>query len=457
MAWNRPKLATSSVIAWCLLTCGAALYVGCGDSSTEEPAADAGVDSGSETPDGGDVDGGDPADSGTGSAQLQVAGGGEHTCAIIEGGAVKCWGRNQDGQLGLGDTQNRGDELNEMGAVLPVVNLGTPAIALTAGEEHTCALLQGGAVKCWGSGSSGRLGLGDSNSRGLAPEEMASLPNVDLGASATAIAAGGLHTCALLQDGSVKCWGNNGSGQLGIGDNSNRENPVAVPLGGTATAIAAGYRHTCAVLTGGTLKCWGENGSGQLGLDDLDPRGDDASDPAISAMAPIAVGANVTAVAAGGNHTCAVLTGGALKCWGNNTFGQLGVGDAEERGGAAGDMAALPAVDLAPVSHIAAGMQHTCARLQDGTVKCWGQNHLYGQLGIGENDHRGDGPDEMGDRLPAVAVGVVDGLAVGGYHVCTSSSEGVKCWGKNENGQLGKGDIENVRNVGSSHPFVSLQ
>ena len=199
-------------------------------------------------------------------------------------------GRQRHGQLGLGDTGNRGDDPGEMGDNLPAVDLGTgrTATAISAGGDHTCALLDNGAVKCWGDNGYGQLGLGDTANRGDDAGEMGdNLPAVDLGTgrTATAISAGDDHTCALLDNGTVKCWGANTIGQLGLGDTANRgdgpgemgDNLPAVDLGTgrTATAISAGGSHTCALLDNGAVKCWGYNTSGQLGLGDTEHRGDE--------------------------------------------------------------------------------------------------------------------------------------------------------------------------------------
>jgi len=156
-----------------------------------------------------------------------ISAGGFHTCALLSSGAVKCWGFNHYGQLGLGRGNSRGDEDGEMGAALPVVDLGSgvTVTAISAGRFHTCALLSSGAVKCWGDNAYGQLGFGDMNSRGDEDGEMgAALPVVDLGSgvTVTAISAGGYHTCALLSSGAVKCWGDNANGQLGFGDTNRR-------------------------------------------------------------------------------------------------------------------------------------------------------------------------------------------------------------------------------------------
>jgi len=225
----------------------------------------------------------------------EIRAGGDHTCARTSDGRVKCWGPNGAGQLGLDDTSSRGDGPGEMGASLSFVKLGLPpgvtVAEISAGLYHTCALSSDGRVKCWGYNGSGQLGLGDTSSRGDGPGEMgATLPFVDLGPGVTVveISAGGHHTCALSSDGRVKCWGYNFDGQLGLGDTSHRgdgpgEMGASLPfvdlgLGVTAIRIRAGGGHTCALLAGGSVKCWGNNGHGQLGLGDKFDRGDEPNE-----------------------------------------------------------------------------------------------------------------------------------------------------------------------------------
>ena len=166
-------------------------------------------------------------DLGTGRTVRDIEAGDNHTCAILDNESVKCWGSNTSGQLGLGDTNSRGDGPNYMGDNLTAVDLGTgrTAKAIAAGSAHTCAILNNDSVKCWGSNTSGQLGLGDINSRGDGPNEMGdSLLSIDLGTGKTAraISAGDSHTCAVLDNASLKCWGKNDSGQLGLGDTNNR-------------------------------------------------------------------------------------------------------------------------------------------------------------------------------------------------------------------------------------------
>jgi len=355
---------------------------------------------------------------------MQVAPGLNHACALLSGGKVKCWGRG--GRLGLGDNQARGDGPGEMGASLPAVDVGTgaKAVMIAVGLNHTCALLEGGSVKCWGSNEAGELGLGDTLYRGDMPGQMGdALPPVDLGKGKIAIglAAGTYHTCALLQGGSVKCWGYNGTGQLGLGDTLPRGDtpgqmgdalpPVDLGTGAITVALAAGDFHTCALLQGGSVKCWGLNDYGQLGLGDQVDRGlgpgqmGDAL-PAVN----LGTGKEAIAIAAGlandnRNSTCALFGDGSVKCWGGNTNGELGLGDNLHRGDGPGEMGdALPAADLGTgkkaIAIAGAGWAH-CALLEGGSVKCWGVNN-YGALGLGDTLSRGNMPGQMGDALPTV-------------------------------------------------------
>ncbi|MDC0667597.1 EGF domain-containing protein [Nannocystis radixulma] len=393
----------------------------------------------------------------TGVRQLVTGDG--HTCALFEDGRVKCWGDNQYGQLGLGDTEARGDDPGEMGADLPAVDLGdgVVAVALSAREVHTCAALDDGEVKCWGINAGGQLGLGDTDNRGDDPGEMGdALPFVDLGARAHAVdvSVGTVHSCALLQDGGVKCWGTNYGGQLGLGDTAARgdgpgEMGDALPLvalGGPAAVLSAGQLHTCVRLDSDAVKCWGIASSGQLGHGDAQNRGDQPGE--MGAMLPaVQLGAATpVAVVGGGQATCATFDDSSLKCWGANNVGQLGLGDTEYRGDSPGQMGDdLPVVELGPKAQsVSANEAHACAVLAGGVVKCWGINN-YGQLGVGDTVTRGDGPGEMGDALPIIDLGdQAEAVSVGWTHTCALLEDGaVKCWGRNHAGQLGQGDTQN--------------
>lgn len=413
---------------------------------------------------------------------VRVTVGGYYACALFDDGRVKCWGGNWSGQLGMGDILARGGEPGEMGASLPVVNLGPAAVAteLVAGDSHTCARLNDGSVKCWGANSGGQLGLGDTAPRGDGADEMGiALPAVNLPGPTVAIAAGSMHTCALLNDGAVKCWGLNSGGQLGLGDTQNRgDGPgemgellpdVQLGAGRTAVAIAAGASHTCALLDNGQVKCWGVNWAGQLGLGDTENRGGASSEmgdmlPAVD----LGSGQVAVAIAVGSGHTCALLQSGQVKCWGLNLSGQLGVPSLQTNlGDTPGEMGdALPTVDLGTgktAAAISAGHEHMCALLTDGSAKCWGQN-WYGQLGLGNTDGHGDKPGTMGDALPAVDLGpgaIVASIDVRSYRTCASLVDGrVKCWGHNDYGELGLGDKltrgDQMNEMGDNLPAVSL-
>jgi alpha-tubulin suppressor-like RCC1 family protein len=364
-------------------------------------------------------------DLGDGRTATSLTSGATHTCALLDTGAVTCWGNGGSGRLGNGDTANIGDGLGEMGDDLNPIDLGDgrTATAITAGATHTCALLDTGAVTCWGNGGDGRLGNGDTANIGDGLGEMGDdLNPIDLGdgRTATAITAGATHTCALLDTGAVTCWGNGGDGRLGNGD-SNIGNigdragemgdalqPVKLGDGRTATAITAGSAHTCALLDNRTVKCWGVGSLGQLGNGSNDGSIGDAPGEMGNALLPVDLGDGRTAraITAGSQHTCALLDNGAVKCWGSAAFGRLGNGSNDGSiGDAPGEMGdALQPVDLGTgrtATAVTTGALHTCALLDTGMLKCWGDGVDW-QLGYVDGTNVGDGPDEMGDDLPAI-------------------------------------------------------
>lgn len=370
-------------------------------------------------------------DLGAGQKAIAIAAGALHACAVLEGGGVKCWGYNHYGQLGIGTTESMGDEPGEMGISLPYVDLGAgqKAVDVAAGGGHSCALLEDGAVKCWGYAAYGQIGLGSEEDRGDEPGEMGNwLPPVDLGPGekAVAISARGVHTCALLESGAMKCWGANAHGQLGTGDVQDRgDEPgemgdslaaLVVDSGKPAIAVTSCPYMTCGLLLGGGVKCWGQNHRGQLGRGNTETWGDEPDEMVFDlSFVSLGPGQSAVAIAAGfsgfsatgGAHVCAVLASGGLKCWGANDVGQLGLGDKQDRGDQAGEMgSALPVLDLGSgeeITAISAGSEHTCVVLGGAKVKCWGLNDV-GQLGLGDTASRGDDPGEMGDSLPEVTL-----------------------------------------------------
>ncbi len=361
-----------------------------------------------------------------GRAAVEAVNGNFHSCARLDDGTVKCWGYNSNGQLGSGDTQARGDAPGEMGSALPAANLGSgrSAAQLVAGGAHTCARLDNGAVKCWGSNSFGQLGLGDTVDRGVLSTDMGDrLPAVDLGTGrfALELAAGGTHTCARLDNGAVKCWGYNLSGQLGIGDRlprgdgrnemGDRLPVVNLGTGRSAVQLAVGPDHNCALLDDASVKCWGENAFGQLGVRGTFAQGDETGEMGDKLFA-VNLGSNRGAlgVAVGLQHSCAILDDGTVKCWGGNAAGQLGIGDIISRGSNSfemGDNLAVAALGGGRrAAALVAGARFNCAYLDNGAVKCWGLNDA-GQLGLGDTANRGDAPGEMGDALGAADLGAL--------------------------------------------------
>lgn len=418
------------------------------------------------------------------SEVVEIAAGGEHTCARRGDGSVKCWGNGLQGRLGLGDILWHGSGPNEMGEALPAVDLGSGrmARAVSTGHDHTCALLDDWSVKCWGANAEGQLGLGDTDDRGDAANEMGdALPAVDLGAgrTATAISAGHRDTCAVLDGGDVKCWGQDELGKLGqgnsgsLGDQSGEMGDalavVNLGAGLSAVSVEATYQHTCAVLSDGSLKCWGYENAGRLGREGNDATGDDTAEMG-DRLPVVDLGSGKTAVSVGLGylHSCAVLgAGNALKCWGYGQGGRLGLGDAMSRGDGPNQMGdALPEVPLGlgvAVRRVAPGDEHTCTLTTSGAVKCWGVGS-WGRLGSGEESDRGDEANEMGDHLPNVALGtglISRAIASGYRHSCALLDNGaVKCWGEGGAGRLGLGDEDDRGDepgeMGDALPSVAL-
>lgn len=369
---------------------------------------------------------------------VQLAGGAHHTCAVLDTGEVRCWGLGDSGQLGHGNTSNIGD--NEAPALVDTVDVGGAVVQITAGTEHTCALLDTGEVRCWGEGDAGRLGYGNTNDIGD-DETPASAGNVDIGGVAVQITAGAAHTCALLDTGMVRCWGQGSHGRLGygntgdVGDDEVPASAGTVDIGGTAVQIAAGELHTCALLDTGAVSCWGFGRDGRLGYGNTSDVGDDE---APASVGTVSAGGIAVQIATGGAHTCAVFDTGTLRCWGSVALGygrrySLPIGDDE-----------VPA-SVAPVStgstvvRVTAGFDHTCALLAGGRVRCWGEGYT-GQLGYGNTNAVGD--DEVPSAVGTVSVGgVVVDLVAGGFHTCALlDTDAVRCWGSARQGQLGYGN-----------------
>jgi len=340
-----------------------------------------------------------------------LAAGGSHTCALRSSGVVVCWGSNRAGQLGDGSREPRRPS--------PVAVTGvTDAVAIAAGEQHSCAVRRDGQVLCWGNGQSGELGDGRRSSRPT-PALVRNLTEV------VEVAAGRNHTCARRRSGQVWCWGSNGSGELGrFATGGTSLIPVVTSVPNDSLQLAAGLGHTCSRSSSrtGLVLCWGRNFEGQLGngLTEVlrDPEG-----------SPVFMLNSVEEITAGQAHTCARRSSGEVRCWGSNTNGQLGDGTRTLRA------QSTSVRDLTDAAGIAAGANHTCARVAGGQVFCWGSNGV-GQFGDGSRTDALVPTRTL--NLPDAAE-VVAGLS----HTCARRTNGqVLCWGNNEEGQLGDGTTE---------------
>lgn len=344
-----------------------------------------------------------------------ISTGANHTCAVHQERAISCWGHNFYGQLG-----NR-KRLSDADSSTPVSVLGIDdAIAIAAGERHTCALREAGTISCWGDNQYGQLGSDSEWTHALVPVQAKSI------AGAKAITAGSFHNCAVLGNNTVSCWGNNLQNQLGTGQLAAfaREPWLTLDVVG-AIDVEAGDRHTCALHEDGAVSCWGHDNYEQLGRSPLIAE----PSPRISSLPVWVTGiTDAVAVAAGGSHTCALLFTGNVFCWGANSRGQLGNG----RSGAENNsLTPTPVSDIRDAVAIAAGASHTCVIHRDGSVSCWGGANEYGQLGNGTS---------LPYAVPVRAEGIIDAVAItaGGQHTCALHEDGsVSCWGNNEYGQLG--------------------
>ena len=340
---------------------------------------------------------------------IDLAVGRSHACAVRNGGELLCWGSNTSGELGV--LLPRGlDRVTR-----PVVVMARGVRAVEAGSEFTCALVgEHGEVWCWGENTSAQLGDGTTEDR-TTPAPVIGLTG------ATSIAVGDDHACAIVAEGRVLCWGSNYQHQLGTSSGLEHSSPVEVASDLThVTKLAASNVHGCAIDSAGQLRCWGGNVFGQLGTGS--PDGETPTPTAV------ALSGTVTDVATGMEHTCAIH-GGLLSCWGSNSVSQLAQPGAR--------MEPLPVrVELseAPIRLTGgARFRHTCVVGASSRVWCWGEANL---LGAGIMDL------PNGRATPIEAEGLDDIVEVssGPWASCARTSAGrVRCWGYNSWGVLGDG------------------
>jgi alpha-tubulin suppressor-like RCC1 family protein len=341
-----------------------------------------------------------------------------HTCALTTSGGVKCWGQGNSGQVGNGTYADSPTPVD-------VTGLTSGVAQITLGDYHTCALTTNGGVKCWGRNLDGQLGNGTQISSAL-PVDV-----IGLTSGVAQISAGESYTCAVMTSGGAKCWGGNYSGELGNGTYVNSAAPVDVTgLTSGVAQISTGEGDTCVVTTSGGAKCWGYNGTGQLGNGTY---GDSATPGDVTGLA-----SGTFQIRVGSSHVCALTTNGGAKCWGDNYYGELGVGafpTAYPYGSAVPvDVSGL----TSGVAQISPGGLHTCALTTSGSVQCWGYN-IYGSLGNGTN---------VNSAAPVNVIGLASGIAqisTGYFHACgLTTGGGVKCWGYDGNGELGDGMFQSL-------------
>lgn len=392
--------------------------------------------------DDGNAEDGDGCDNDCTHTQVVIDVSWHNTCALIEGGRVRCWGEGAYGRLGYGNSESIGDD--ELPWQAGDVVLPAPLERLHSGDSFTCGLT-GTEVFCWGDASVGAIGSGDIADLGD-DELLVALAPVSLGGPTTRLTVGGRHSCASGPSGQLRCWGAGpaigyGTG-LVVGDDESPASAGTVSIGAAVVDVSAGIEATCVVQTDGAIRCWGENEQGQLGLGHTDPIGDDELPSSISALV---FAEDAVQVTAGYRHTCARFVGGGVRCWGGNAYGELGRGDEVQLGDdeLAVGLSPIALGDVGAATFIAAGDHHTCALFEDGNVKCWGRNS-FGQLGNGSFEHVGD------DELPAIASAVdlpapTIQIDAGGNHTCAVLTDyRVFCWGRNGDGQLGLGHNQDV-------------
>lgn len=324
-----------------------------------------------------------------------ISAGGSHTCAIVNGG-VRCWGANTNGQLGDGNTG--------VDTVTPVQvqGLTSGVTAVAAGESHTCAVANGAAL-CWGSGALGALGNNSTTSSAV-PVQVQGLAS-----GVTAIAAGNSYTCAAV-NGAAYCWGDGSHGRLAR-DVTTSTLPLAIHaiVESGVTAIAAGREHGCALVNSGvadsSVICWGDDlGGTYLNVN-----------PLLSSSTKAIAGDSAS-------HNCVIMSDGSARCWGKNTVGELG-------SNSSGDLAQVEGL-ASGVTSIAAGLYSSCA-VVNGGARCWGSAATLGN-GVQDNSSYNAKPVQVKGLTSGVTA-----IDLGDHHACAIVNGGVRCWGTNNNGQVG--------------------
>jgi len=351
-------------------------------------------------------------------------------------GTAQCWGYNAYGQLGDNSTTNSLVPVSVSG--ITGLTPATTATSVSTGANHSCAVMADGTAQCWGANVFGQLG-DNSTTDSLVPVSVSGITGLTPATTAVSVSTGDSHSCAVMADGTATCWGSNGNGRLG--DNSGTNSPVPVLVSGitgltaatTAVSVSTGDYNSCAVMADGTAKCWGWNTNGQLG----DNSTTDSSVPvSVSGLTGLTAATTAVNVSVGAFHSCAVMADGTVTCWGYNGNGRLGDNSTTDSpvpvsvSGITGLTAATTAIN------VSVGTAHSCAVMADGTAKCWG-NNANGRLG----------DDSTTERYVPVSVSGLTGLtaattavsvSTGTYHSCAVMADGTAtCWGGNFDGELG--------------------
>lgn len=461
-----------------LLTVGFALSLsvvgGCGgdgDSSNPDTGTESAgdTDSSTSTDDStetgiGDGDGDTGTSSGDGDGDgeasehvVDVATSGVATCVVFQDGGVRCWGSQASGATGAPPSA----ELQPAppASEWPAVDLGGKAVAIEGEGNVFCAVLDDGSFRCWGQGSYGVLGYGDEESVGD-DESPAEAGPVPLGESVVQVDTSGEHTCALTDSGAIKCWGRSVDGTLGLGMGGQTlgdDEPIsgieAVDIGGVAVDLQVSGYVTCALRDDGKILCWGVNANGRLGLGHSDSLGN----VSVDGTQLVTLGdRKAVSMSIGGTLSCALTEDDEVFCWGSNEFAALGYQNEVY----VGDDETVESVGAAPLAGNVEYMKawqtdRLCAVHDGGKLKCWGRNH-FGRLGLGP-DSGGElcpsaapcnhmpscciGDDEEWASVIDVSVGFdVAGVEAGFNQICAYSTDGsLRCWGANDDGILGYG------------------
>ena len=382
-------------------------------------------------------------------------------CAVLLSGGVDCWGDNSLGQLGNGTTGGPDGPGGEWGYDTPQMVTGiTDAAKVVSNGDAFCALLTSGSLECWGANGAGQLGNGEFSGPdqcvgALAcydtPQTVTAITNATQVVATSDNTVGGF--CAVLVTGGVDCWGQNANGQLGIGivggptpkSPTAFDTPQAVSGITNARSMVSGVGSYCVVLATGGVNCWGMDSFGQIGNGDAPPNDGDGLYGFDTPQAVIGISDAVSVVSDGPGY-CALLSSAGLECWGDNSYGQLGKGAIGGNGsdGPYSDNTPQPVTGITNATAVFGSTGSYCAILSSGKTKCWGDN-IDGQLGNGTTG----GPDQDSYYdTPQTVVGIVEaafGTSLSNWpqsaYCLALSTGGVDCWGDNSHGQLGNGTI----------------